>query len=104
MSDTPDQKDRDAQAVGRQTGDAAIERSRTAAAGREFLNAVGGDIRRLGGKLTAGAAGVRQNLAAARLRRSLAAARQRQEALSRRRSRRGWVRTSGRVARRFVVG
>jgi 1A family penicillin-binding protein len=93
--------------------------SRTAAAGREFLNALGGDFRRLSRNLVGAAARLRRNLAAARLQRSLAAARRQQEgtlqrvtqappiaraSFKRSRSSRGWVRTSGRVLSRFVIG
>ena len=106
MPDTPDHIDRDSGAAGEPTHDGAPRRSRTAAAGREFLTALGGDITLLSRNLAARAARVRRNLAAARLRRSLAAARQKQEAppvIRRARSRRGWLRTSGHVLRRFVI-
>jgi 1A family penicillin-binding protein len=122
MSETPDHKDRDSETIGEPTDDAGRHGSRTAAAGREFLTALGGDIRGLSRRLAGRAARLRSRLAAARLQRSLAAARQRQEgegaaqapfqrisqarlvARDGSRSRRGWVRTSGRVLGRFVIG
>jgi 1A family penicillin-binding protein len=111
MSETPDHKDRDSDTIGEQPHDAVADRSRTAAAGREFLTALATDARRLSRNLVAHAARVRGNLAAARLQRSLAAARQRQAAPAvaratarRSRSGRGWARTSGRVLRRVVIG
>jgi 1A family penicillin-binding protein len=111
--------DRDSEIVSGQTRAPAAQQSRTAAAGREFLNALGGDFRRLSRDLAARAARLRRDLAAARLQRSLAAARRRQEGTSQRisreptvvrassrrsRSSRGWARTSGRVLSRFVIG
>jgi len=122
MSETPDHKDRDSATIAEPTHDGGEHGSRTAAAGREFLNALGGDIRGLSRRLAARAERVRSRLAAARLQRSLAAARQRQEdqegregtfhristpprvVRDRSRSSRGWARTSGRVLRRFVIG
>ena len=116
MSDRPDLKDRDSETVGEQVRGPVPDRSRTMAAGREFLAALGNDVRRLSRNLVTG---LRQNLAAARLQRSLAAERQRREGTFQRvsqarpvvrarpqrsRSSRGWMRTSGWVLRRFVVG
>ena len=124
MPDTSDHMDRDSEIVSGLARAPEAHASRTAAAGREFLDALGGDLRHLGRGLAAGAARVRQNFAAARLRRSLAAARQRQEGTAqqgaqgtfrrisqvapvvraRTRSSRGWLRTSGRVFSRLVIG
>jgi 1A family penicillin-binding protein len=111
--------DRDSKTGAESVQDAAQHGSRTAAAGREFLTALGGDIRVLSRRLAARANGVRRRLAAARLQRSLAEARRRQEAppvvraassgMAPDRSRRGssrasWARASGRVLRRLVIG
>src|ERR1044072_8889197 len=107
MSDRPDLKDRDSETVGEQVRGPVPDRSRTMAAGREFLAALGNDVRRLGRNLVTG---LRKNLAAARWRRSRAAERGRREGPCQRvsqarrvvrarplRSRwsRGWVRTGG---------
>jgi 1A family penicillin-binding protein len=124
MSETPDHKDRASEPVGEPTHDAGQHGSRTAAAGREFITALGGDIRGLSRRLAGRAARLRSRLAATRLQRSLAAARKRQEGTPQgtdqapfqrisqarpvgragSRSRRGWARTSGRVLGRFVIG
>ncbi len=112
MSETPDQKDRDSETNGGPPHEVAQHGSRTVAAGREFLDALGGDVRLLSRRLAARAARVRSRIAAARLQRSLAAARRRQDRTpqvppnvrDRPRSSRGWVRTSGRVLGRFAIG
>jgi penicillin-binding protein 1A len=107
MPDTPDHIDRNTHSVGAQAHENAMRESRTKAAGREFLNALGGDIKHLGRVIAARVARLRRNLAAARLRRSLAAARQRQEAQPITRAgakRTSWARTSGRVVRRVAIG
>jgi 1A family penicillin-binding protein len=108
--------DRDSQAAGGPATDHAPHQSRTAAAGREFLDALGDDIKLLSRGVVAGVVSLRRKFAAARLQRSLAAERRRQEALSDiqpvtrarpvRRSpvRRSWARTSGKVLRRFLLG
>ena len=108
MSDRPDQKDRDSENASGQAPASGSHTSRTAAAGRELLSALGGDLRLLSSNLAARAARLRRNLAAARLRRSLAAARRTQEALpvarARSRPRRGWLLASVVVLRRLVIG
>jgi 1A family penicillin-binding protein len=107
MPHTPDHIEPDSEAVSEPTHDGAPSRSRTAAAGREFLDALGGDIAFLSRKLAARATRLRRNLAAARLRRSLAAARRQHEAppppVVRRRPRRGWVGTGGHLLLRLVM-
>src|SRR5262249_19674339 len=106
MPDTPDHMDRDSDAVGAPAHDGAPRRSRTAAAAREFLDAVGGDIGSVSRTLAARGARRRQRTAAARLRRSLAVARRQQEAppvVRHSTPRRGWLGTSGHVMRRLVI-
>ncbi len=105
MPDTSDHMDRDSEIVSEQPRAREVNESRTVAAGRQFLDAIGGDLKLLSRKLTAG---LRRNLAAVRLQRSLAAARRRREAppvvRSSARSRRGWLHTGGQVLRRSVIG
>jgi len=107
----PDHSDRDSNIGGESAQDSAMHRTRTAVAGREFLNALGGDVKLLSGAVLARANRLWRLLAAARLRRSLAAARRRREdeatSITRSRarpSRASWARSSGRVLRRFAIG
>jgi 1A family penicillin-binding protein len=107
MPETPDHIDRESHAVDGQATEHAPHGSRSAAAGREFLGALGDDIKLLSRGVVANVVRLRRNLAAARLRRSLAAARRQQEAppVTRARPvRRSWARTSGKVLRRFLLG
>src|SRR5262245_21151661 len=114
MPDTTDHIDRDSEAVGEPAREAAPHASRSAAAGRAFLDALGGDIKSLSGRIAARASRLRRNMAAARLQRSLAAARRRQESapvtrasvasVTRARPKRSWARTSSRGLRRFAIG
>jgi len=117
MSDTPDHRDRASDSVG-EPRDQAPHRSRTAAAGRDFIQALAGDLRdmftTLGAALGARTARAERSLAAgvARLERSLDDAlmrpARRVEAARAERAARSsgaaWAQAGGRVLRAFAIG
>jgi penicillin-binding protein 1A len=101
MPDTPDHMDRDSDAAGEPSPAAAPQRSRTATAGKEFVNALGGDLAALAVRL-------RTSALALRLRSSLSAAagrarRARPSTAAIRSGSTAWARASGKVVRRFGV-
>lgn len=107
MSDTPHDNNRDSDSVRSQPRDAATHHNRTAAAGREFLHALGGDLRNVLGALGTALAGWTERREQA-LADALARPARRAEAARAARAARSpgaaWAHAGGRVMRTLALG